>query len=49
LTTFSTFGAETFGHISEGNLLIAFGNVTINVILGLIFVFLGILAGRKMS
>ncbi len=48
LTTFSTFGAETIGHVTEGNLLVAFGNVTINVLLGLVFVFLGIIAGRKM-
>ncbi|MDA7928389.1 CrcB family protein, partial [Mariniblastus sp.] len=49
LTTFSTFGAETIGHVNEGNLIVAFGNVAINVLLGLIFVFLGILAGRKMA
>ncbi|MDE0935146.1 MAG: fluoride efflux transporter CrcB [Mariniblastus sp.] len=49
LTTFSTFGAETIGHVNEGNLLIAFGNVFVNVLLGLTFVFLGILAGKKMA
>ena len=49
LTTFSTFGAETIGHVNEGNLGVAFGNVAINVLLGLIFVFLGILAGRRMA
>ena len=49
LTTFSTFGAETMNHLNQGNWLIAFSNVAANVLLGLGFVFLGMLAGRKLG
>jgi len=49
LTTFSTFGAETMTHANEGNWSIALGNIFANVILGLTFVFLGMMAGRKLS
>ena len=49
LTTFSTFGAETMNHFHEGNWPIAFTNVFANVVLGLVFVFLGMLAGREIA
>jgi CrcB protein len=49
LTTFSTFGAETMSHANEGNWTIAFGNVLANVVLGLLFVFLGMMAGKKLA
>jgi len=38
LTTFSTFGYETFLLISEKNITYAFGNIFLNVVLGLIAV-----------
>ena len=47
LTTFSTFGAETIKHINEGQWTIAFGNVMANVVLGLICVVVGMIAGKK--
>jgi CrcB protein len=49
LTTFSTFGAETINHFNDGDWPIAFSNVFANVVLGLVFVFLGMLVGRRMA
>lgn len=49
LTTFSTFGAETINHFNEGEWLVAFGNVILNVVLGLTLVFLGMLAGKRLA
>jgi CrcB protein len=49
LTTFSTFGAETINQFNEGNWAIAFSNVVVNVFLGLTFVFLGLMAGKKLA
>ena len=47
LTTFSTFGAETVNHFNEGDWPTAFLNVVANVVPGLVFVFLGMLAGKR--
>ena len=49
LTTFSTFGIETVTQLNEGDWLSAFSNVLLNVVLGLLFVFLGMLAGKRFS
>ena len=49
LTTFSTFGAETVGHFNEGDWPTALSNVFANLVLGLVFVFLGMLIGKKFS
>ena len=49
LTTFSTFGAETINHFNEGDWPTAFLNVFANVVLGLVFVFLGMLVGRRIA
>lgn len=48
LTTFSTFGVETVNHLNDGRWPIAFFNVVISVGLGLVFVFAGMIAGRKL-
>jgi len=47
LTTFSTFGAETIKNVQDGNWGIALGNVSANVILGLMCVALGIVIAKK--
>ncbi|MFK7768539.1 MAG: fluoride efflux transporter CrcB [Mariniblastus sp.] len=49
LTTFSTFSAETVTQINSGNWLIAFSNVGISLGLGLILVFVGMVAGKKLA
>ena len=49
LTTFSTFGAETINHFNEGDWPTAFSNVVANVVLGLVFVFLGMLVGKRFT
>ncbi|MFT5301490.1 MAG: CrcB protein [Mariniblastus sp.] len=49
LTTFSTFGVETLTQFDKGHWGLAMGNVAANVILGLGFVFLGMLAGRRLA
>lgn len=49
LTTFSTFGGETMNQLSDGNWPVALANVLLNVVLGLLLVFLGMLAGRKLA
>ena len=48
LTTFSTFGAETIKHIQSDEWALAIGNVSANLILGLLAVALGIAAGKKL-
>ena len=45
-TTFSTFEYETFRAMQEGDILIAFLNVMISVIVGFFLVWLGVIAGR---
>ncbi len=49
LTTFSTFSAETVNHFNEGDWRTAFSNVIANLVLGLVLVFLGMLAGKKLA
>ena len=48
LTTFSTFGAETIHHASEGQWAAAIGNVSANLIIGLAAVSFGIAIGRRL-
>ncbi len=48
LTTFSTFGAETIQHANDGQWSLAIGNVSANLILGLVAVMLGIATGKKL-
>jgi CrcB protein len=48
LTTFSTFGAETINHANDGQFVHAIGNVSANLILGLLAVMIGMAAGRKL-
>ena len=45
LTTFSTFGYETFSAIQAGSHGLAMGNVLLNNVVGLILVFLGFRMG----
>ena len=45
-TTFSTFEYETFRVIQDGEMLIAFLNVVLSVIVGFLAVWLGVIAGR---
>ena len=47
LTTFSTFGAETIQHASDGRWSLAIGNVSANLTLGLAAVMLGIATGKR--
>ena len=46
LTTFSTFGYETFSAIQAGSHWLAIGNVLLNNVVGLILVFLGFRLGN---
>lgn len=46
LTTFSTFSYETFELLEEGQISVAFANVTASVIVCLLFTWLGILSVR---
>ncbi len=48
LTTFSTFSYETFRLIEEGEFLVAFLNVTISVLVCLLFTWMGIFAARQL-
>lgn len=48
LTTFSTFSYETFRLIEEGEFLVAFLNVTISVLICLLFTWMGIFAARQL-
>ena len=49
LTTFSTFGAETVGHVNDQSHGIAIGNVVVNVGVGLAAVVAGMWLGKKVS
>ena len=48
-TTFSTFELETFQSIRDGELLFAFLNVFLSVVVGFIAVWLGVIAGRTIG
>lgn len=45
-TTFSTFEFETFRAMQDGDMLVAFLNVAISLIVGFFAVWLGVIAGR---
>ena|ERR1035437_2254078 len=48
-TTFSTFELETFRSFREGEVLLAFLNVTLSVVLGFVAVWLGVVTGRAIG
>jgi CrcB protein len=48
-TTFSTFELETFQSFRDGELLIAFLNIALSVIIGFIAVWLGVVTGRSLG
>ena len=48
LTTFSTFSYETFRLIEEGEFMVAFTNVTLSVLVCLLFTWTGIFAARQL-
>ncbi len=48
LTTFSTFGAETVKSAQEGNWAVAAGNISANLVLGLICVAMGMVVAKKL-
>jgi CrcB protein len=45
-TTFSTFIFETGGFMREAQWVLATGNVMIQMVVGLVFLFVGVMAGR---
>ena len=49
LTTFSTFSYETFRLLEDGELLIAFSNVLVSVMLCLAFTWLGIVVAKSLT
>jgi len=48
-TTFSTFELETFQSLRDGEILFAFLNVALSVVLGFIAVWLGVVTGRTIG
>ena len=46
LTTFSTFSYETFRYIEERAYLLAFGNITLNVLCGLLATMAGLILAK---
>ena len=48
-TTFSTFELESFQSLRDGELLFAFLNVFLSVIVGFISLWLGVVAGRTLG
>ncbi len=46
LTTFSTFGVETFAEIEKGHWGFAMSNIGLNLALGLLAAWLGVVIGR---
>lgn len=48
-TTFSTFELETFQSMRDGELLFAFLNIFLSVLIGFIAVWLGVVTGRTMG
>lgn len=49
LTTFSTFGYETLGLLKSNQPALAIANVAVNVFVGLLAVWLGIIAARLVT
>lgn len=47
LTTFSTFSAETISQFHHGSVWMAIANILANVVLGILCVGIGIVAGKK--
>ena len=47
-TTFSTFEYETLRTVQDGQILMAFANVSLSVIVGFAAVWLGVVAGRAL-
>jgi CrcB protein len=47
-TTFSTFEYETLRTVQDGQILMAFANVCLSVIVGFVAVWLGVVAGRAL-
>lgn len=45
-TTFSTFIFDTGGFVQDGRWMLATGNILVQTTVGLVFLFLGIVAGR---
>jgi CrcB protein len=48
LTTFSTFSYEPFRLIEEGEIMVAFTNVALSVLVCLMFTWMGIFAARQL-